>query len=215
MLGFLLAVPELACGAPASTPAAVAAPAGSTARAGSKAPPEVALGDRAWGVLRSDALGLKLALPEARSWLPGSERPPGGSSWSLQHEPTGSALVLRVWRASRLPQLDVCQQELFQRSPELPEMNETNLIASRSVRVPEGFTTRINLLVVANKGAPWRGLAIAIGAGVGSCLAAVATTECGSEAELIERLRLFDIVLAHLRKIQIEDRVPAPAAPLH
>ncbi len=214
---WLLAGAELACSAPASTGSTGGPPVPPTKATAQdqQAPGEPVLGDRNWGVQRSARLGLKLALPEARSWLDdaGPARPPEGSSWTLRHEPTGSVFVFRVWRASRLPHLDVCQQELSQRSPELPEMNETNLIASRSVHAPEGFTTRINLLLLANKGTRWRGLAVAVGAGVGTCLAAVASTECDSEAELTERLRLFEITLAHLRTIQIEDRVPARASP--
>jgi hypothetical protein len=49
---------------------------------------------------------------------------------------------------------------------------------------------------------------IAVGAGVGECVAAVANTECDSEVELAERLRLLDVAVAHLRLTAVEDRVP-------
>jgi hypothetical protein len=53
-----------------------------------------------------------------------------------------------------------------------------------------------------------RGQVIAVGAGVGECIAAIANTECSSEVELAERLRLLDVAVAHLRLTRVEDRVP-------
>jgi hypothetical protein len=170
---------------------------------------EPALQDRAWGVLRSPALGLKLALPEARGWLDTGERR-AGAGWELRHEATGSTLSLRRWRASRLPRVDACEAELRQRTPELASVDETNLVAQREVRVPEGFVTRITLLALPGSGARFKGQALAVGAGVGECLAAIAHTECANEAELAERLRLLDAALGHLRLSHVEDRVPTP-----
>lgn len=166
-------------------------------------------------MLRSEALGVKLALPEATAWLERPSAAPRGAGWELRHEPTGSTLVVRRWRASRLPQLDACEREARQRSNEVPEIDETNLVATRTVRVPEGFFTRVSLLSLPGASARLRGLAVAIGAGVGECLAAVASTECNGEEELAERLRLLDTALGHLRLIHVEDRVPerAPAQP--
>jgi hypothetical protein len=173
------------------------------------------LEDRGWGLLRSPALGLKLALPEARSWLepqgPAAQR----NGWELRHEPTGTTLSVRRWRASRLPRVDVCEAELRERTPDLASVDETSLIARREVRVPEGFVTRITLLALPGVGAQLRGQALAVGAGIGECLAVIARTECATELELAERLRLLDVALGHLRLTRIEDRVPAPAAPPH
>ncbi len=161
-------------------------------------------------MLRSEPLGLKLALPEARSWLEPTRRAPGGASWELRHEPTGSTLSVRRWRASRLSRVDSCEAELRARTPDLATVDETNLVALREVRVPEGFVTRIALVALAGEGPRLRGQVLAIGAGIGECLAAVARTECATEAELGERLRLLDVALGHLRRARIEDRVPAP-----
>jgi hypothetical protein len=174
------------------------------------APQLLTLQDRGWGVLRSEPLGLKLALPEARSWFEPNRRAPGGAGWELRHEPTGSTLSVRRWRASRLPRVDSCEAELRGRTPDLATLDETNLVAQREVRVPEGFVTRITLLALPGNGTRLRGQVLAIGAGIGECLAAIARTECASEAELGERLRLLDVALGHLRLARIEDRVPAP-----
>jgi hypothetical protein len=175
---------------------------------------EAQLADRGWAVLRSRALGLKLALPEGRSWLGPEARSngPGSAtaSWELRHEPTGSSLSVRRWRASRLPQLEQCELELRQRVPNVPEIDETSLVAERQVRVPAGFVTRLVLLQLSNNSARLRGQVLAIGAGVGECLAAIATTESRSEVELAERLRLFDAALSHMRLSHVEDRVPEP-----
>ena len=168
------------------------------------------LQDRGWGVLRSEPLGLKLALPEARSWLEPMRHAPEGAGWELRHETTGTTLSLRRWRASRLPRVDSCEAELRGRTPDLATMDETNLVSQREVRVPEGFVTRITLLALPGNGTRLRGQVLAIGAGIGECLAAVARTECAGEAELGERLRLLDVALGHLRLARIEDRVPAP-----
>jgi hypothetical protein len=178
------------------------------------------LEDRGWGVLRSKALGLKLALPEARSWLgpAGSDvlvGHAGRAGWELRHEPTGSTLSVRRWRASRLPRVDACEAELRARTPDLAIMDETNLVARREVRVPEGFVTRITLLALPGDGGRLRGQVLAVGAGVGECLAAVVHTDAVTEAELAERLRLLDVALGHLRLSHIEDRVPAPPALPH
>jgi hypothetical protein len=180
----------------------------------SPAPPaaiEAALVDREWGLLRSPAQGMKLALPEARTWFVPAAAP-AGAAWELRHEPTGTSLSVRRWRASRLPQVQRCEHELRQRVAGLLEVDETNLVGDRSVRAPLGFVTRITLVAAPATGQRLRGQAVAVGAGVGECVAAIAKTECDSEAELAERLRLLDVALSHLRLTSVEDRVPAPQA---
>jgi hypothetical protein len=160
-------------------------------------------------VLRSAEHGLKLALPEARAWFAPSTAP--GASWELRHEPTGTSVSVRRWRAARLPQVAQCDRELRQRVPELAIADETSLVGERNVRVPQGFVTRITLLALPGRGQRLRGQVLAVGAGVGECIAALARTECTSEAELAERLRLVDAAFAHLRLTHVEDRVPKPA----
>lgn len=203
----IVAIHLSACGSPSP----VAAPVAPTMVAAKVEGPR--LEDRGWGVLRSKAQGLKLALPEARSWLGPPEPSPEGASWELRHEPTGSTLSVRRWRASRLPKVDACEAELRARTPDLAAADETNLVARREVRVPEGFVTRITLLALPGDGGHVRGQAVAIGAGIGECLAAIAHTECVTEDELAERLRLLDAALGHLRLAHVEDRVPAPPVP--
>ena len=171
------------------------------------------LEDRGWGVLRSKPHGLKLALPEARSWLEPGGPVRDGAGWELRHEPTGSSLSLRRWRASRLPRVDACEADLRTRTPDLAVVDETNLVATREVKVPAGFITRITLVALPSIDSRLRGQVLAVSAGIGECLAAVARTECVTEAELAERLRLLDIALGHLRLAHVEDRVPAPLAP--
>jgi hypothetical protein len=154
-----------------------------------------------------------LALPEARGWLEAGGPARDGASWELRHEPTGSTLSVRRWRASRLPRVEACEAELRARTPDLATVDETNLVAAREVKVPEGFVTRITLLAFPGDNARLRGQVLAVGAGIGECLAAVARTECITETELAERLRLLDVALGHLRLAHVEDRVPAPLAP--
>jgi len=202
LLGLVLA----GCAGQAKAPPAQASLAPAPARVeGTK------LEDRGWGVLRSKPQGLKLALPEGRSWLAPSATAPG-AGWELRHEPTGSTVSLRRWRASRLPRIDACEAELRARTPDLAIVDETNLVASREVRVPEGFTTRIQLVSLPGTSSRLRGQVLAVGAGIGECFAAVARTECTTEAELAERLRLLDVSFGHIRLFHIEDRVPAPPA---
>jgi hypothetical protein len=171
-------------------------------------PAEPQLADRGWAVLRSKTLGLKLALPEARAWL--GPKAASNGSWELRHEPTGTSLSVRRWRASRLPQPEQCEHELRQRVPNVAVIDETSLVAERQVRVPTGFVTRLVLLQLSDKSSRLRGQVLAIGAGVGECLAAIATTESSSEVELAERLRLLDAALSHMRLSHVAERVPGP-----
>lgn len=207
MLWFFVAAFGL--GACASTPPApVTAP---TKVPPSTAPVEVAkLQDQKWGVVRSPALGLKLALPEASAWLAPRASVPTGAAWELRHEPTSTTLSVRRWRASRLPSLDACEAELRARTANLAVPDESNLVGRREVRVPRGFVTRITLVATPGTHTRVSGQAVAIGAAIGECLSLVARTECESEAELAERLRLLDAALAHVRLTEIEDRVPEP-----
>lgn len=174
---------------------------------------EPRLEDRSWGVLRSRALGVKMALPEARAWLVLDNARSSGRSWELQHEPTGSTISVRRWRSARLPRSELCELELRQRVPDVPQPEESSLVGTRRARAPEGFVTQLTLLSLSGKSARLRGQVLAIGAGVGECLAAIASTECASEVELADRLRLFDAALSHMRLSHIEDRVPHPDTP--
>ena len=207
VMAFVLLGFAAACGGPSPAPRA-APPARSQPRIEGPT-----LEDRGLGVLRSKAQGLKLALPEARSWLEADGPAREGASWELRHEPTGSTLSVRRWRASRLPRVGACEAELRARTPDLAFSDETNLVAAREVSVPAGFVTRITLVALPNANGRLRGQVMAVGAGIGECLAAVARTECVTEAELAERLRLLDVALGHLRLAHVEDRVPPPRAP--
>lgn len=158
--------------------------------------------------MRAPALGLKLALPEAKAWLATSS-----SSFELRHEPTATTLSVRRWRGSRLPRVEACEAELRARTADWVEADETSLVSRREVRAPKGFFTRITLVALPGKSTKVSGRAIAIGASVGECLALVARTECETETELAERLRLLDVTLSHVRALEVEDRVPPPQPP--
>jgi hypothetical protein len=198
----------LGCAARATPPAPTAADQASPLQPVSGPGPH--LDDKAWGVLRSKTLGVKLAVPDVKGWTEPPGRSPQGAAWQLSHTATGTRLNLYRWRASRLPRVEACDTELRQRVPGLVTPDETNLVATREVRVPQGFVTRITLLALPGKGPRFQGQTLAVGAGIGECLAAVAITEASSELELAERLRLLDAALGHLRLSHIEDRVPAP-----
>lgn len=193
-----------------SCSAAAPAPPPATAHVSSPtaASDEPSLRDQEWGVVRSKRHGLKLALPEARAWLEQPASAKDGASWELRHEPTGSTLIVKRWRASRLPRIEACRAELSETTADVAEIDDTNLVSTRDVRTPTGFITRINLLALPGSGRRLRGQAQAVSAGVGECIALIARTECGGEAELAERLRLFDAALSHVRLIRIDDRVP-------
>ncbi len=208
LIRLLLALVSLSGCAPPTPPKATATVPSATPQV-----ERAKLEDRGWGILRSKAQGLKLALPEARSWLEPGGPPADGAGWELRHEPTGSTLSVRRWRASRLPRVDACESELRARTPLLATADETNLVASRQVRIPEGFVTRIQLLALPGDNARLRGQVLAVGAGIGECIAAVAHTECSTESELAERLRLLDAALGRLRLAHVEDRVPTPPLP--
>jgi hypothetical protein len=166
---------------------------------------DVALSDQGWGILRSPELRLKLALPDARNWF--APRARSTSEWELRHEASSSTISVRRFAGSRLPRVDACDAELRQRTPGLASVDETNLVSVREVKIPIGFVTRITLVAVPGKQSRFHGEALAVSAGVGECIATVARTDCASEAELAERLRLFDVALGHLRLTQVEDRV--------
>lgn len=197
----------LACGSVAPAPSSP----------GPAAPPEQpglpALRDREWAVLRSSALGLKLALPEGKSWTSPNAHAPRGAGWRLRHPASGSTIDLQRFRASRLPRVDACEAELRARSTNLIVPDETTIVAQRSVAVPTGFSTRITLLALPGVGTRVRGQAVAVAAGVGECVTAIADTEGASDADVAERLRLFDVALSHLRLLRVEDRVPPPKLP--
>src|SRR6185503_4815288 len=120
----LLAAPLLLVGCAATS----SAPRTETAAAPSARPAPVeisTLAERGWCVLRAPSLGLKLALPEAKAWL-APTRPAPGAGWALRHEPTGSTLSVRRWRASRLPRVEACEADLRARTPDLPNVDDTN-----------------------------------------------------------------------------------------
>ena len=133
----------------------------------SAASAEPSLRDRDWGVVRSKRHGLKLALPEARAWLEEPTKAKAGASWELRHEPTGSTVTVKRWRASRLPRVDACQTELRETTGDIAVIDDTNLVSTRDVRTPAGFVTRIDLLALPGSGRRLRGQAQAVSAGVG------------------------------------------------
>lgn len=195
----------LCAGCAPPTSAASPSPASEVHAAASAEP---ALRDRDWAVLRSAAQGLKLALPEARTWLVESDGS-AGQAWELRHEPTGARVSVRRWRASRLPRPAECERELRARVPGIAQPDETSLVAERTVAAPAGFVTHVTVLSIPGRELRLRGQVLAVGAAVGECVAALAQTECGTELELAERLRLLDAAVSRLRATQVEDRVPS------
>jgi hypothetical protein len=193
-----------ACGSASAAPPANVAP----ALARRAAVDTSSLQDRGWAVLRAPRLGLKLALPEARAWLSDAGQAAPGAGWALRHEPTGTSLSVRRWRASKLPRIDACEAELGARTPNLVRPDESNVVARHEARIADGFSTLITLLALPGHEQRLRGQVTAVAAGIGECISVVARTECATEAELAERLRLLDVVVGHLRLLHIEDRVP-------
>ncbi len=180
----------VACG-----PAAVVAPA-----TPSKPVPIVetrpkALGDGPTGDFVSLRFGLKLPLPDGKSWRIDDH----DSGWLVaKHAASASDLVVRVWREETVMNRARCEERarLWRK---IPERESADIVEKHSVDVPAGFDTVVEVGVIApapagkkaRPGEDLRGVAMAFGGKGRRCFAWIYTTSAGgsgAEAVLGERL---------------------------
>jgi hypothetical protein len=164
---------------------------------------------------------IELELPSKSSW-----QITDGPTWLLlRHTQTSSELAVRTWRAERLVRRSDCEAQARLARVSIPMVRDEALIDRRASAVPLDFDTQLAVGVEPTvQGIS--GYAIAIGASVGRCYAAVFTTSVsgkGAEQEVAARLGIaVDRILNSVRLRSVDERAvrhrmlvtPAtPAAP--
>lgn len=150
-----------------------------------------------------------MALPDRARWTAVNE--PASSFVVLDHAPTSSRLVLRLWSESEVVSRQSCE-ERARSLRELPAADgEPTLLGA-----PEGFDTGVSLGVLGSQpGAPLRGYLLAFGAAARRCLVFVFTTDAsGPEAErrIAERLATMEEVT--LKRMRVKrDLSVEPTSP--
>ena len=154
-----------------------------------------ALGDGPMGDFVSLRFGLKLPLPDGKSWRIDDH----DSSWLVaKHAASASDLVVRVWREETVMNRARCEERArFWRK--IPERESADIVEKHPVNVPAGFDTMVEVGVIApalvgkkaRAGEELRGVAMAFGGKGRRCFAWIYTTSAGgpgAEAVLGERL---------------------------
>jgi hypothetical protein len=171
------------------------------------------LADEGWGDVTSTRQSLTLILPKRGEWdVVDEAREP----WLvLSHRGTGSELRARTWLAPRLVTAADCEKQARLWRPQIPEVVE-DAVVRRELRAPEGYSGQV-VVGVLPAGDALEGYAVAFGASVGRCYAAIFTTRTsgpGSDHTLGKRLALVtDGVIERVRARSIEDRVDAVRPP--
>ena len=154
-----------------------------------------ALGDGPMGDFVSLRFGLKLPLPDGRSWRIDDH---DGSWLVAKHAASASDLVVRVWREEAVMNRARCEERArFWRK--IPERESADSVEKHPVDVPVGFDTVVEVGVIApalagkkaRVGEDLRGVAMAFGGKGRRCFAWIYTTSAGgpgAEAVLGERL---------------------------
>ncbi|MEP7050974.1 MAG: hypothetical protein ABJB12_11490 [Pseudomonadota bacterium] len=148
---------------------------------------------------------LELRLPSKSAW-----QITDGPTWLVaRHEPTSSELAVRTWRAERLVRRSDCAAQARLARLSIPEIKEEAVVDRRALGTPRDFDTEL-VVGVEPTAHGISGYAIAFGASVGRCYAAVFTTRVegrGAEQELAARLGLVvDRVLGSVRLRSVDDR---------
>jgi hypothetical protein len=160
--------------------------------------------DADWGTLDSREFGFRMPVPDVHSW---TARDAPRRWWSLEHPASRSTLWLRSWRAERRVSREQCREQVYLWQGDLRSSGEP-LLDTRLAR-PRGFD--VNLVAHVQPGSPagLTLLAVAVGANVGRCYAAVLVTHAaggGADSELGRRLRLFvDGTLNQVELISLEE----------
>jgi hypothetical protein len=155
----------------------------------------VGLGEMPVGEFVSLRFGLKLPLPDGKSWRIDDH---DGSWLVAKHVGSASELVVKVWREDSVVNRGRCEERArFWRK--IPERESADIVEKHAVDVPSGFDTVVEVGVIApalrgkaaKVGEDLRGVAMAFGGKGRRCFAWVYTTSAGgqgAEAVLGERL---------------------------
>ena len=164
---------------------------------------------------------IELKLPSKPSWQIAD-----GPTWLvLRHTQTSSELAVRTWRAERLVRRSDCEAQARLGRASIPIVHDEAVIDRRTLATPSDFDTELSVGVEPTTQG-LSGYAIAIGASVGRCYAAVFTTRVsgnGAEQEVAARLGIVvDQIFNSVRLRSVDERAvrhrilvtPAvPAAP--
>ena len=180
------------------------------------------LGDGQAGEFVSARFGLKLALPDGKSWRIDDH----GGNWLIAtHAGAASELVVRTWREEAVMNRGRCEERArFWRK--IPERESADIVEKRSVNVPPDFDTVVEVGVIATAlqgkkakpGEDLRGFALAFGGKGRRCFAWIYTTSAGGPgAEDALGKRLATMVQASLGATTVVseldpqiDRAPVP-----
>jgi hypothetical protein len=148
---------------------------------------------------------IELKLPSKPDWQIAD-----GPTWLvLRHAQTSSELALRTWRAERLVRRSDCELQARLARVSIPIVHDESLIDRRPFATPSNFDTEL-AVGVEPTAQGISGFAIAIGASVGRCYAAVFTTRVngkGAEQEVAARLGIaVDRILNSVRLRTVEER---------
>jgi hypothetical protein len=162
-----------------------------------------ALGDGPAGDFVSLRFGLKLPLPDGKSWRIDDH----DSNWLVaKHAASASDLVVRVWREEAVMNRARCEERArFWRK--IPERESADIVEKHPVDVPTGFDTVVEVGVIApalagkkaRAGGDLRGVAMAFGGKGRRCFAWIYTTSAGGQgAEQVLGERLATMVQGSL-----------------
>jgi hypothetical protein len=157
--------------------------------------------------VRSRALEfpIELDLPSKDSWQVSD-----GPTWLVAaHSASSSLLAVRTWRADRLVRREQCEAQARLARPSLPIVRDDAVLERRALSAPAQFDTEL-VVGVEPTGGGLSGYALAIGASVGRCYAAVFTTAVNgtlAEQEVATRLGLaVDRILSGVRLRSVDER---------
>ena len=198
----LTAAACLAAGGCAAAPKPATAPAKPSVAASSARFP-----DAAATRVRSRDLDfpIELHLPDKPAW-----RITDGPTWLVaQHAQTSSELALRTWRAERLVRRTDCEAQARLARPAIPVVRDEAVVERRALATPADFDTEL-VVGVEPSAQGISGYAIAFGASVGRCYAAVFTTHvtgAGAEQEVATRLgSAVDRIFSTVRLRSVDER---------
>ena len=148
---------------------------------------------------------IEVQLPSKASWQIAD-----GPLWlDLRNAQTSSALAIRTWRAERLVRRRDCEAQARLERPAIPVVHDESIVERRPFSAPADFDTELVVGVEPSARGIF-GYAIAIGASVGRCYAAVFTTEVngvGADTEVAARLGIVvDRILGTVRLRSVDDR---------
>ncbi len=200
--GFLAALAGSACGAPREVAKPAEPPAAPRAAAAS-------LPAARWETLTLPSLGLALPLPDGPGW---ASREDSTLGFRALHAATGAELRARSWPEQRSVTPEACLARARLAWPDLPAPGDPGLLDDRPLRAPEGYRGQVLVNVARRPDGALEGRLVAVGAGVGRCLALSFRTwaqGAGAERVVAESLAVIaEGTVDRLSIVSIEDRVP-------